>query len=189
MMSEMLTPAAVVEALLFAAGESLDKSFLATLLKIPESELTPILTQLSDSLSGRGIALIETDSSVELRTAPEAAAIVKNFREGEFTRDLGSASLETLAMIAYQGGATRSDVDWVRGVNSSASLRILLLRGLIEKREDTLDKRRARYSLTSDAFAHLGITKASELPRAAELSSAAGAIIATEKASLSDASA
>ncbi|MDO8742094.1 MAG: SMC-Scp complex subunit ScpB [bacterium] len=176
----MLTPAAAVEALLFAAGEPLEKKRLANLLGINESDIQPILEELAEALQGRGIALIETDSLVELRTSPEAAEIVKKFRDSEFTRDLGTASLETLAVVAYQNGTTRSEIDWVRGVNSSASLRTLLLRGLIEGKEDAVDKRRTRYTLTPDAFAHLGITKLSELPRAAELSAAAAAIIATE---------
>ena len=50
-------------------------------------------------------------------------------------------------------GATRGEIDWVRGVNSSASLRTLLMRGLIEGREDERDKRRIRYSLTTEALA------------------------------------
>ena len=68
----------------------------------------------------------------------------------------------------------------MRGVNSSTSLRTLLLRGLIEGREDERDKRRIRYSLTPEALAHLGITRATELPRAAELQAGAAAIIDEE---------
>lgn len=182
----MLTPAAAVEALLFAAGEPTEKKQLAALLEINESDIQPILEELAGTLQGRGLALIETDSLIELRTSPEAAVIVKKLRDSEFTRDLGTASLETLAVVAYQGGATRSEIDWVRGVNSSASLRTLLLRGLIEGKEDSVDKRRTRYALTPDAFAHLGITKASELPRAAELGPAASATIATEGSSTTE---
>jgi len=176
----MLTPAAAVEALLFAAGEPIEKKQLATLLSINELNIPPILEELARSLEGRGLALIEAGSLVELRSSPEAAEVVKKLRENEFARDLGTASLETLAVIAYRNGATRSEIDWVRGVNSSASLRTLLLRGLIEGKEDAIDRRRTRYILTPDALAHLGIAKLSELPRAAELSSAASTIIAAE---------
>jgi segregation and condensation protein B len=77
--------------------------------------------------------------------------------------------LETLAVIAYQTGATRGEVDWVRGVNSSTSLRTLLMRGLIEGREDERDKRRTRYSLTTEALAHLGLARIENLPRYDEL--------------------
>lgn len=182
MMKPMLTPPAAAEALLFASGEPLEKKQLAALLEIKEEELPVVLQALADSLQERGLTLIETATEVELRTSPEASVIVKKLRESEFSRDLGSASLETLAVIAYQEGATRGEIDWVRGVNSSASLRTLLLRGLIEGKEDAHDKRRIRYNLTTEALAHLGIARASELPRAAELKATSAAVIAEETA-------
>jgi len=169
MIEGMLTPPAAVHALLFASGEPLQKKHLAKLLEIKEAELAVVLKALDASLKNSGTALIETGTDVELRTAPEAAPLVKKLRESELSRDLGKASLETLAVIAYQTGATRGEVDWVRGVNSSTSLRTLLLRGLIEGREDERDKRRIRYSLTTEALAHLGLANADELPRAEEL--------------------
>ncbi|MFA6519452.1 MAG: SMC-Scp complex subunit ScpB [Candidatus Paceibacterota bacterium] len=186
----MLTPPAAAHALLFASGEPLEKKQLAKLLEIKESEIALVLKALTDSLQNSGVVVVETDTEVELRTAPEASIIVKKLRESELARDLGKASLETLAVIAYGtgpngapfGGTTRGEIDWVRGVNSSTSLRTLLMRGLIEGKEDERDKRRIRYSLTTEAFAHLGIKNASELPRARELSAAAGNIIKEESA-------
>ncbi len=177
----MLTPPAALHALLFASGEPLSKKHLLKLLSIRSDELTVVLRALAASLSGSGTTLVETATEVELRTAPEAASIVKKLREAELSRDLGKASLETLAVIAYQTGATRGEIDWVRGVNSSASLRTLLLRGLIEGREDERDKRRIRYSVTTEALAHLGIRSAEELPRAEELRTHAAVIIAEEE--------
>ena len=139
------------------------------------------LAILADSLTGRGIALVETATEAELRTAPDASAIVKKLHESELSRDLGKASMETLAVIAYQTGTTRGEIDWIRGVNSSASLRTLLLRGLIEGREDERDKRRVRYALTTDALAHLGIARAEDLPRASELMAAAHVVLKEEE--------
>ncbi len=178
----MLTPPAALHALLFASGEPLEKKQLIKLLGIKDAELALVTKALVSIVKGSGTALIETADALELRTSPEAAPIVKKLRESELSRDLGKASLETLAVIAYQTGASRGEVDWVRGVNSSTSLRTLLMRGLIEGREDERDKRRIRYSLTTEALAHLGITNASELPRAEELRTGAEAIITEETA-------
>jgi segregation and condensation protein B len=169
MMGRMLTPPAALEALLFASGEPLEKKQLAKFLGIKDNELAVALGVLSNSLKGHGITVVETPHEVELRTAPDASGMVKKLRESELSRDLGKASLETLAVIAYQDGSTRGEIDWVRGVNSSASLRTLLIRGLISGREDEADKRRIRYSLTSEALAHLGLARLEDLPRAAEL--------------------
>jgi segregation and condensation protein B len=95
--------------------------------------------------------------------------VIKQLRESELARDLGKASLETLAIILYKGGATRSDIDWIRGVNSTAAIRSLLMRGLVERGEDVSDKRRARYTASVDALAHLGVSRREDLPRYAEL--------------------
>ncbi|HUY62178.1 MAG TPA: SMC-Scp complex subunit ScpB [Candidatus Paceibacterota bacterium] len=176
----MIDPPAAIEALLFASGEPLEKKRLAGLLGIRDSELDVALGALAQALKGRGITLVETATEVELRTTAEAADLVKTLRESELSRDLGKASLETLAVIAYRAGATRGEIDWVRGVNSSTSLRTLLLRGLIEGREDERDKRRIRYTLTTDALAHLGLSRVADLPRYAELSAEAQAASAAE---------
>jgi segregation and condensation protein B len=187
MIEGMLTPPAAAHALLFASGEPLEKRQLAKFLGIKDTEVKLVLKALTDSLKGSGIMLVETDTEAELRTTPEASALVKKLRESELSRDLGKASLETLAVIAYQpseqsaqAGTTRGEIDWVRGVNSSASLRTLLMRGLIEGREDERDKRRVRYNLTTEALAHLGIASAKDLPRAAGLSAAAHDIVLEE---------
>jgi segregation and condensation protein B len=160
-----LTNSALLEAVLFASGEPLAKARLAKLLGISAAELAEAAQELSGALIERGIALIETDTELEVRTAPGAADTIKALRESELSRDLGKASLETLAMILYRGSATRSEIDWVRGVNSGAAIRSLTLRGLIERGEDAADKRRARYTATVEALAHLGVRRKEDLPR------------------------
>ncbi len=158
-----------LEALLFAAGDALPKKRILSMLSVSEEMLAAAADELSAELSGTGLSLIQTDSELELRTSPDAAAAVEEFRKGELSRDLGKAGLETLAIILYQGGATRSEIDWIRGVNSTAALRSLLLRGLIERETDAEDKRRMRYTPSVDAYAHLGVNGAASLPNAEAL--------------------
>lgn len=159
-----------LEALLFSAGEPLQRKRLAALLETTPESIDDAVNALRIALEDRGLALIETEDEVELRTRPEASSVVQALRESELSRDLGKASLETLALVLYRGAATRGEIDWVRGVNSGAAIRSLLLRGMIERTEDPGDKRRARYRPTIDALAHLGLTKREDLPRYAEFS-------------------
>jgi len=173
----MLTPPAALEALLFSSGEPLEKKRLIALLGLKESEFELALKALKTQLDGHAVSIIETDREVEMRTSAEAAGVVKKLHESELARDLGKASMETLAVIAYQSGSTRGEIDWVRGVNSSASLRTLLMRGLIEGKEDARDKRRIRYSLTTEALAHLGLARAKDLPRFTELAAGAKDVV------------
>lgn len=162
---------AALEAVLFAAGEPVTKKRLGELLGVPADMLDAGVRELAALLDGRGLALIDNGSELELRTAPDAAELVKKLRESELSRDLGKASLEALAIILYQDGATRSDIDWVRGVNSSAAIRSLMMRGLIERVDDPGDRRRARYRATMDALGHLGLSSATALPRYEEFAS------------------
>ncbi|OGG68413.1 hypothetical protein A3E65_00860 [Candidatus Kaiserbacteria bacterium RIFCSPHIGHO2_12_FULL_56_13] len=178
----MLTPPQALEALLFAAGEPVEKGELMKLLGIDEEGLDMALEALGSALKSRGLAIVEADKEIELRTAPEAANIVKKLRENELSRDLGRAGLETLAVIAYRSGSTRSEIDWVRGVNSSTSVRTLLVRGLVRGDEDERDRRKIRYSLTPEALAHLSVKRGRELPRYSELSQEAEAVALREKA-------
>ena len=136
MIQIMLTPPAAIEALLFASGEPIEKKQLAKILGVKDAELKIALKALIEHLAGHGVSIIETEKDVEMRTSPEASAIVKKLRESELSRDLGKASLETLSVIAYGTGTTRGEIDWVRGFNSSASIRTPLMRGLIEGREE-----------------------------------------------------
>jgi len=175
----MLTPPAALEALLFASGEPMEKKELCKLLAIKEPELDATVQAFRKALTGRGLEIIETPTEIELRTSTLASDIVKKLREDELSRDLGKAGLETLAVIAYREGATRSEIDWVRGVNSSTSVRTLLLRGLVEGREDSEDRRRIRYNLTTEALAHLGVGEVEQLPRFADLSKKAAELATT----------
>lgn len=160
---------AKLEALLFQAGEPILKKRIAPLLKVTVDALGDTVDELNTSLSGRGLALIETPTTLELRTSPEVADVVKEYQESELSKDLGKATLETLAIILYKEGAARGDIDWIRGVNSSTALRSLLLRGLIVRSEHEGDKRKAFYNVTSEALAHLGIRNVKDLPRYGEL--------------------
>lgn len=185
----MLTPPAALLALLFTHGEPMPKKDAAKVLKCSADDLKKAALVLHESLAHTGLSIIEVDEELELRTAPEAADIVKALRESELSKDLGKAGLETLAAVAYRAGSTRGEIDWIRGVNSSTSLRTLLIRGLIEGREDPADKRRIRYSITTEALAHLGVSKIENLPRYEELSKEAEQIVAESAAAVTEATA
>lgn len=172
------TPSALLEAVLFAEGGPLSKNKLVALLGVSESTLAEAASELHQSLSGRGLALFETPGELELRTAPAASSVIEKLREGELTRDLGKAGQETLAIILYQDGASRSEIDWIRGVNSGQTIRSLMLRGLVNRIDDPADKRRFRYEATTEALAHLGVSRIEELPRYEELRKGAAEALA-----------
>jgi segregation and condensation protein B len=166
----MISLPATLEALLFASGEALSRKRLCALLEVSPEMLEAALCELREELSHRGLSVVETDTELELRTNAEASPIVMKLTESNQSRDIGKASLETLSIVLYRNGATRSEIDHIRGVNSSTAIRTLLMRGLIEKAENDTDKRRTRYTGTIDALAHLGVKTVAELPNFSEFS-------------------
>jgi segregation and condensation protein B len=67
-------------------------------------------------------------------------------------------------VIAYNVPVKRSEIDYIRGVNSSFMLRNLLIRGLIERMRDPKDSRSYVYRISADFLKFLGLTSISDLP-------------------------
>jgi len=152
---------AQIEALLFHTGESMDIKELADACDVNTEDIHEGLTALESALQDRGITLVRNDSFVQLRTANEFADVIKRFRKNRIDTNLTSAQSEALAVIAYIQPVSKPDIDFIRGVNSRTVLRNLQTRGLIKKQQKN---EKTHYKLTTDALAHLGITKTTELP-------------------------
>lgn len=151
-----------LEALLFASGEMKRTSLLRSL-DCSKEELEAAVAALKARQSG-GITLIETEGALALVTSPRAAETVAGARKSEWEGELGDAGLEVLAIILYRKEATRSAIEYIRGVNSAATLRILQSKGLIERLRGEHGDTDARYGATPESYAHLGITHVSDLP-------------------------
>lgn len=153
-----------IEALLFWKGEPMTIKELAKYLDTNEGSIKLFLNSLEESLKSRGIVLVQRGDEVTLGTSPETSALIEKITKEELSRDLGRAALETLAIILYKGPIKRSEIDYIRGVNSNFILRNLLIRGLVERAPAPDDQRVMVYSASFDLMNHLGITKLEDLP-------------------------
>ncbi len=153
-----------IEGLLFYKGEPMSIKKLAELLHVKNEEVQESISKLEESLSGRGITLIRKEDEVMLGVAKELSQTIEDIRREEITKDLSKATLETLSIILYRNGSTRSEIDFIRGVNSSFILRNLLIRGLIEKEQDPKDSRRIIYKPTFDVLSYMGVVNIKDLP-------------------------
>ncbi len=153
-----------IESVLFFKGEPIKIKKLAQILEEKEEVIIESLKKLKSSLENRGISLMEKEDEVFLVVSLETSSLIEKIQKEELNRDLSKASLETLSIILYKNGATRSEIDYIRGVNSNFTLRILSIRGLIEKIADKNDSRRFIYKPTFDLLSFLGITTVEEMP-------------------------
>ena len=134
------TPAAL-EAILFACGSPVPFERLCEILCVDAEGLRTAAAMLSDKYSDdrkSGITLVTIENSYQLCTKAYVADYVKKALEMRKTPPLSKAALEVLAIVAYNQPVTRSFIEMVRGVDSSAIVASLCEKGLITER-GTLD--------------------------------------------------
>lgn len=159
-----------IEAILFFKGEPVSLKKIAETLKISKEEVNEAILILKNNLTGRGIVLIEKDNKITLGTAPEFSNLIEHLQKEELNKELSKASLETLSIILYKNGASRSLINYIRGVNSSFTLRALSVRGLIVKNIDKKDHRRYIYKPSFELLSFMGVKTIEELPDYEEIS-------------------
>jgi len=154
-----------IEALLFVSHKPLTASELAKLIDVKKDEVFEVLAELKNEYAQKagGIELIELEDKYQLAAASAAADSVAKFLKTEVTGELTKPSLETLTIIAYRGPISKVELELIRGVNCSMILRNLLMRGLIESREDKT-KATFVYQITMDFMKFLGINSVESLP-------------------------
>lgn len=160
-----------IEAILFWKGEPMSRKRLAEILKVGQTEINEALQKLKESLENRGIVLQEQGDDVTLGTNPEMSQIIENLQKEELNKELSKASLETLSIILYKNGANRAEIDYIRGVNSSFTLRSLSVRGLVEKSLDPKDNRRYVYKPSFELLSFMGVKSVEELSEFGEVNS------------------
>lgn len=159
-----------IEAILFWKGEPISRKKLSEILKVGVIETNEGIEKLKENLRERGIVLIEKENEIMLGTAPELSNLIENLQKEELNKDLSKASLETLSIVLYKNGVSRAEIDYIRGVNSSFTLRALSVRGLVEREIDNKDNRRYIYKPSFELLSFMGVTSVEELPDYGEVS-------------------
>jgi len=159
---------AAVEALLFAADGPLNEDQLDRYLQHPGvAAVRGAVAAVRDRYrrSGGGVRLEQIARGWQFRTDARFAPWVSAMRGARPVR-LSRAALETLSVIAYRQPVTRSEVDDLRGVDSSAVIRLLVERGLVAsqgQREDSPGRPRL-YGTTAAFLELFGLRDLSGLP-------------------------
>jgi segregation and condensation protein B len=160
---------AKIEAILFFKGEPVSLERLASVLKVSKNDIKEAIENLKTSLENRGIVLQENDGEYLLGTHPDISDVIEDLKKEELNKELSKASLETLSITLYKNGATHAEVDYIRGVNSSFTLRALSIRGLVNREIDKKDSRRYLYKPSFDLLSFMGVKSVEELPDYAEV--------------------
>jgi segregation and condensation protein B len=161
----------LLEAMLFASDDPIDEKDLAA--RLPEgTNLAGALEQLREDYANRGVNLVRVDGKWTFRTATDLSWLLS--KESTERRKLSRAAIETLAIIAYHQPVTRTEIEELRGVSTSAgSVDVLLETGWIRPRgRRKTPGRPVTYGTTSEFLSHFGIDQVADLPGLEELKGA-----------------
>lgn len=159
-----------VEAALFAAEAPLTPADLAAALDLPDP--LPALRAVQAHYAGRGVELVEVGGAWYLRTAPDLAHLLRRTRTEP--RRLSRAAIETLAIVAYHGPASRAEIEAVRGVGVAAgTLDLLMEAGWVRPAGRREGPGRPLLYATTPAFLHqFGLGSLRDLPGVDDLRAA-----------------
>lgn len=158
---------AALEAILFAAGEPVGVERICLALELDKATVDAVCQRLADQYSyeRRGLRLVRLETSYQLCSAPEYAALIRKTFESRKPARLSQPALEVLSIIAYYQPVTRAYIDQVRGVDSSYTVGLLLERELIEEAGRlAVPGRPIQYRTTKNFLRSFGLASLEELP-------------------------
>lgn len=124
---------AVIEAVLFTMGESVEISRLAAVLETDKEEVQQILSGMQEQYesAGRGITLLQFEDSVQLSTKPQLYEYLVKIAKTPRKMVLTDTVIETLSIVAYKQPVTRLEIERIRGVSCDHAINKLLEYDLI----------------------------------------------------------
>lgn len=163
---------ASIEAILFASGDAVSISRLASVLNISTKQTESAINELREHYDSQNSALtiIKVNDKVQLCSRPDYADIIRCAVENRKPPQLTPAALEVLTIVAYRQPVTRAYIEQLRGVDSGGTISNLMEKELIAEagRLDVIG--RPIVYRTTDAFLRtFSISSLSELPELPEL--------------------
>lgn len=155
-----------ISAILFLYNESISLVKIREFLgdeNISDENILVALQNLEPKLIQIGLTLIKNESKNGNKTEYSLAVlntlndITKKIRIDELGGELTPASLQVLTICAYLGSSTKNEISFIRGIQSSQSIRSLSVRGLLKRDGE-------KYSLSTETLQMLGINKIQDLP-------------------------
>lgn len=126
---------AIIEAVLFAVGNSVSIDRLTEALEIEKKQVKALISILKEEYanSRRGIELVELENSVQLGTKTMAYEVLAKIGKASPKYTLTETVLETLSIVAYKQPVTRAQIEKIRGVACDHAINKLIEYELIEE--------------------------------------------------------
>ena len=178
----------IIEALLFASPEPLTQTQVNSVFEqdsfdAESIELADIVSALQQKYAENenAFTIVKIAGGYQLVSQPEYEIFIRRMLKKSGRLALTSASLETLAIVAYRQPVNRYEIESIRGVDSSGVLKTLLSKNLVKiKGRDSGPGRPLLYSTTEKYLEYFGLNKISDMPKLSELEDMGNADISTE---------
>ena len=117
----------IIEAVLFASGKGVELDIIADKLNVSPKEVKKAISELEERYGSEGgIRLLQFNNKAQLASNPtyktEVEAVLNPIREKELTRTI----LECAAIVAYKQPVTKTEIEYLRGLNSDYAVHALL---------------------------------------------------------------
>ena len=155
-----------VETIVFLSKEQLTIEELAKFYEVELSKMEEILLNLKEKRKTSGINVKIENGIIMLVSNPLYGEDVKRFFNPEMKiKKLTRSTMETLAIIAYKGPITKTEIEQIRGVSVEKTMANLLEKNLvyISGKKKTIGTPNL-YEVTEDFYSYLSINDKTELP-------------------------
>lgn len=156
-----------VEAILFAAGESVEISRIGEALELTPKKAENLLEEVRSEFNSQnhGFKIMRYKDSYRFVTHKEYEEQIRRVMDLNRKKPLSQAAMEVLAVIAYNQPVTKAFVEQIRGVDCSGVIGSLTIKGLIEERGRLeLPGRPLLYGTTENFLRCFNISSIEELP-------------------------
>ena len=158
---------AVIEAILFTMGESVEVNRIAAAVEHDKQTVIKVIHNLMDRYESedRGIRIIELEDSYQMCTKPEMYDYLVKIAKVPKRHILTDVLLETLSIIAYKQPITKIEIEHIRGVKTDHAVNKLVEYNLVcEVGRLDAPGRPLLFGTTEDFLRKFGVKSIDELP-------------------------
>ena len=162
----------IIEVLIHSSSKPLTQKSVNYALKDKKINLDSVVNDINKDYEKerKGYRIEKISGGYQLLSAPEYHYFIERLNKKDKKPRFSKAALESLSIVAYKQPITRSEVDHIRGVDSSGVMKNLLEKGLITIRGRDEGLGRALLYITTPIFLELfGLDTIKDLPTLEEL--------------------
>ncbi|PIV18019.1 MAG: SMC-Scp complex subunit ScpB [Elusimicrobia bacterium CG03_land_8_20_14_0_80_50_18] len=160
-----------IEALLFVSGKGISKKKIAEITEMPQEKISETVNALKQEWnSNHGVFIEEIGGGYQISTRPEYSPAILKLYPWKGVMRLSSSAAEVLSIVLYKQPVTTSEINEIRGVDSTGVIATLLKNNLIKYSGRKDAPGNPRLIRINEPFYHIfGIRDVSDIPSWREL--------------------